>query len=397
MGQLTKRDERQIALANVLLEKKKGTVQAVTGFGKTRVALLALSALARKRTLNKVWIIVPTIMLKKQWTALVEKFDVSVTVETIHAARKLGIIKADVIIMDEAHNFASEQSIRVFRKIHCDYLWCLSATMERNDQRHELIYQFAPLVGNVTMEEAEREGYVSKFAVYNLALKLEGEDKDTYDLITDIFDKNFRYFNRDLNTVQGVLRNPGYAASLAKRFNVETGILMGKARACYKAMMERKKFLSEHQRKLDIAKELIDKSTDKVITFGSNIETVKRLTELLGKTSKSYHSQQTKKVREKIIENFNKPDSKIRTLNSARALDEGADIAGLTIAIVLSRTSTKRQNTQRMGRVLRAAPGKIATIVNIYFEDTQDEKWLNKQTEMLSTKKVYDAALINFD
>lgn len=386
------RDNRQLEIAKNLIEKKKGSIQAVTGFGKTRCALLALAMVRTKIT--SITVLVPTNNLEDQWNDELKRFsDLSVSVMTYSKARKLKNIYADVVIVDEAHNAVSEQTYPVFKTIESEYLWCLSATLERNDQRHALIFKHAPLIDEVTIEEAEKNGYVSEYTIYNLPIDLTGKDKETYQKIDKAFQYYFAYFSRNLATVQGVLKNPFYAANIAKNLEMETGVVMGMARKCMKYMKERQTFLNTFPEKLTLAREIAEKATGKVITFHSDINSVVELTKMIGKESKSYHSKQPKKTRENIVNEFNK--GSFRVINTARALDEGADIQGLETAIVCAGTSVKRQSIQRLGRIIRASPGKQAVMVNIYIRNSQEEKWLNSRLGTLPCKTVESIEDIN--
>lgn len=394
---LSYRDVRQRQIANKLLKKKKASFEAVTGFGKTRVALLGLMALDRAKAIKTVLVIVPTTNLKKQWESKLQQFSFDWKVLVINTARKQPSLKADVVILDEAHNYASEQSLTIFKLINPEYLWCLTATMERSDQRHLLIYKQAPLADSVAMWEAEKYGFVSSYELYHLALTLEGQDRIDYRNIDDSLERSFKYFHRSWDAAMSVLRYPNIAKSSAAALGLETGFLIGQAKNVMRATNERKTFLATHPIKLRVAKELTDRLDAKIITFAANVSGVKKLTEMMYGDAQSYHSQQKKPVRQKILEEFNKPNSKIRILNTAKALDEGADVHGLSVAIILSGTSSKRQNIQRMGRVLRAAPGKKAIVVDMYFEHTQEDKWLKKRSFGLKGTLVKDPSLIKID
>jgi superfamily II DNA or RNA helicase len=95
-------------------------------------------------------------------------------------------------------------------------------------------------------------------------------------------------------------------------------------------------------------------------------------------------------AKQMAIENFKDPRSDIKVISTARALDEGFDIQGVSMAIVCSGTSTSRQDLQRTGRAIRWAPGKTGLMINLYIADTQDEKWLRQRQ-----KKTINATHVN--
>ena len=62
-------------------------------------------------------------------------------------------------------------------------------------------------------------------------------------------------------------------------------------------------------------------------------------------------------------------------LVSCRALDEGMNVPETAVAIVASSTASYRQRIQRLGRVLRPAPGKrMASIYTIYATNQEEER-----------------------
>ena len=56
----------------------------------------------------------------------------------------------------------------------------------------------------------------------------------------------------------------------------------------------------------------------------------------------------------------------VRTVVSARVLDEGVDVPGASVAIILGASGSERQHVQRVGRILRPAPGKRAIVYDIF-------------------------------
>lgn len=87
------------------------------------------------------------------------------------------------------------------------------------------------------------------------------------------------------------------------------------------------------------------------------------------------------------MELFRKGDRHV--LSTAKALDQGADLPDLSMALILAATSKPLQSIQRMGRVLRKKEGKRAVIVEVYAKDTQDEKWLQKRQRKTPRKAIH--------
>jgi superfamily II DNA or RNA helicase len=70
-------------------------------------------------------------------------------------------------------------------------------------------------------------------------------------------------------------------------------------------------------------------------------------------------------------------------LVTCRALDEGMNAPETTVAVIASSTSSERQRIQRLGRVLRPAPGKShATIFTIYATDVEDRRLKEEEKKL---------------
>lgn len=67
-------------------------------------------------------------------------------------------------------------------------------------------------------------------------------------------------------------------------------------------------------------------------------------------------------------------------IHTAKSLDEGADIKGLNLAIILSNTSSQTQKTQRLGRVIRFEEDKEAEVFTLVIKGTMEEHWFNTST-----------------
>lgn len=76
--------------------------------------------------------------------------------------------------------------------------------------------------------------------------------------------------------------------------------------------------------------------------------------------------------RERILARFR--DGAVRAIASARVLNEGIDVPDARVAIVLGGTLGAREHVQRLGRVLRPAPGKHAVAYEVVSSGTIDER-----------------------
>ena len=108
---------------------------------------------------------------------------------------------------------------------------------------------------------------------------------------------------------------------------------------------------------------------DRVLIFTNDNETVYRI-------SRDFLipaiTHQTKvKERHETLGRFNAGDYPF--LVTSKVLNEGVDVPAANIAIVLSGSGTVREHVQRLGRILRPAAGKTATLYEVVARETGEE------------------------
>ncbi|MFQ5759222.1 MAG: DEAD/DEAH box helicase [Candidatus Bathyarchaeia archaeon] len=97
-----------------------------------------------------------------------------------------------------------------------------------------------------------------------------------------------------------------------------------------------------------------------------------------------YHSNMDMNVRKRNLREYK--SGKTSVLVTCKALDEGLDVPDTSVGIIAAATSSIRQRIQRIGRILRKAPGKnYSLIYTIFIEELEDE--IFKKTEMIDMQK----------
>lgn len=418
---------RQEQIVTKWLKILRGTLQAVTGFGKTRVAVLIIQKMLTRDPQRTTLVIVPSAKLYDDWTNpttghLAVYGLTGVTVAVINTAIR-HTYQTDLLVLDEIHNYAAETFKQVFAKVQYKWLLGLTADISRLDGKHDLLEQFAPVFDTVDMREAQREGYVSKFIIYNLAVKLSLADQLTYEKLTNQMNNTFARFGHDFELAKRCSAGKAMGGDRAcQAYARQMGWDQGKGKAdpwspesiakyaaqWGRGIRERKKLLYNAEGKLDAAEQVLRKFNQiKAITFAESTDFADELARRLAPEALAYHSglkpqvehyekvttyktkpnkveQKTRKlspatIRRKVLEQLADPGSPVRILATARALDEGFDVADIELSLVCSSTSAPRQDTQRSGRAIRYVEGKTALVVNLYIPDTQDEKWLRKR------------------
>lgn len=377
-------DRQKVCAKNWLKNKGKGTLVACTGFGKTRVALILIKALIAKHPKTKVLVVVPTETLKNQWISLLDQwgFGFNCDVQIINTVIK-NKYYCDLLIIDEIHRTPSNTFQEVFNVVKYKLILGLTATFERLDGKEKLIEKFCPVIDTITSEEALLSGWVSAYTEYLVLLDVD--DIDTYKAYNKEFQQHFEFFNYDFNAAMSMVGPKGYVkriqmrdemapdnASKEEKSNILKNITyhsMGFTRV----IQSRKKFINNHPKKLEIVRKIMAARKDsKIITFSKNVA----MAEAIENGKNVYTGKVTKKKGRVMIEDFDKAKSGI--LHSCDKLNEGADLHGANVAIILGLDSSKTKATQRRGRVIRAEAGKHAEIFNLVINNTVELEWFKK-------------------
>jgi len=92
------------------------------------------------------------------------------------------------------------------------------------------------------------------------------------------------------------------------------------------------------------------------------------------------------KERDSAFEKFK--NGKVTCLVSTTVLDEGVDVPDAEVAIILSGSSTERQLIQRIGRVIRYYPGKVAKVYEVVAQGTIEEKHATRRRAVLRDYRI---------
>lgn len=214
----------------------KGTVEAVTGFGKTYILILIIQRFHAKYPGQPIDIVVPKIPLLEDWTDPIRGHIVRHHLRDVHVFVVNTYIKFErrfpaILGLDEVHNYASEEFGKVFQiagvlpieestgKI--PFVLGLTATLERNDGKEEFIERYCPVIDTVTLDEAKREGYISKFKTYNWGLEFDEESKAKYDIHDDTFRNAFAKFNHNFDLAMACARAHVLTTTLSVPVKIE--------------------------------------------------------------------------------------------------------------------------------------------------------------------------------
>lgn len=416
----------------------KGTVLAVTGFGKTRTLLMGAEACCNSENAKgkrDVTVIVPTNYLKEEWETKLKGYNFPSKVYTIQTLiRRFNArsrLKTSLLLADEIHRYTSEQFGTLFSIVNYDFVFGASATIDFTDEKYNIISRLCPVVDRVDLEEARENNWVSEFTIYNLAVKMTPEEERKYKKLNEKYGKYFSIFSWNFDLARKCLSDDTICSELANRIRWDEQAVKIYAVQFFRIVQERKLFLYNLESKKNAAKQIINRFSDRIfITFSESTDFAEELAEDLGDKAVAYHSNLKtlvtdpkgkviahavdvdgktrykagnkiytweqikaaypdmkltlfgkKRRRDEAIKKFKDGRTKIRVVSTAKALDEGADFPNISASIVTSGSSKTRQSIQRLGRMIRYKEGKDAFQVELYAKDTQDERWLEKRQE----------------
>lgn len=364
-----------------------GIAQYPTGFGKTYTAIQAVLGMIRKKDIKSVLVVVPTLELKSQWEKELKLHKVTIAnVLVINTAVK-GFHDVDFLILDEIHRYAAETFKEVFVRAKYKYVMGLTATLERADGYHEIILEYLKVFDQISVDEALKNGWISPYEIYNIAVPFSEEDAKAYKKS----DNAFKHFAAKLG-------RGGQAFKMAQQYlKGSDKALQGIAGAYFNSMRQRKKICLNNSNKIAATKSIVDLFSDRNgLIFSATTEFADQLQDKLGDISMTFHSKLKKKEQEYVIKRFKDKRTKVRMLSSVKALNEGFNVPECSLAVIAGSNSTKITFIQQLGRVVRYQEDKKAIIINLYTPDTQEEKWMNNRIEGIDEKSIHNVTLDEF-
>lgn len=376
------RDERQEESVRKWLKNKgKSTVVAATGVGKTRIAIKCIQKVRSKYPLLSVLILVPTELLKNQWLEELDKWGLGVNTEVkvmMGASKKEYC--CDLLIIDEAHRINSEIIANVFKVVSYKLILGLTATFERLDGRHEILAKYAPVCDTITIEEAQLNGWVSKYKDY--VVLIDVDDIDIYKSYNKEFVEHFEFFQYDFGKAMSMIGPKGLSNRLAYRDELCKGddsmkketlkAITYHATGFIRSIQNRKKFVQNHPEKLRLAEEIIKyRPNTKIITFSANTKMAESFS-----TGYVYTGKEGKKKNRMTLEEFSTLSG--GCLHSVKLAEEGMNLPDLSVGIMLGVNSSKTKAIQTLGRVIRLSENKTAEFFTLVINNTIETEWMRK-------------------
>ncbi len=383
------------ALVNWKANNYRGIANAVTGAGKSRLALAAIRDLLAEG--GKCVVVVPTVVLLKQWAELVEdalpqvrvgragngrdddlnRHDVVVTTVATARQRTFALPPQTIglLVADECHRTASEMN-----KLSLDERFArrlgLSATHERSDGAHDTVLMpyFDKVIYELGYDAAISAGVVAQVRVAFVGVDFTPEEAERYTVLV----KQLAKLRKSLIREYGCRPAP-FAVFLDDVIRLRGGTMKAgiAANRWLSGWREKRNLLAETPAKIDALRHMapILRDADRSLIFTQSIASATSLNEtLVGATisSEVHHSQVDTTERSEVMERFSAGETK--ALVSVQTLEEGVDVPDADLAVIIAASKQQRQMIQRMGRVMRRkSDGRDARFVIVFVRDTDED------------------------
>ena len=371
----TLRPYQEEALKAWIENDYKGIIALPTGAGKTVVAIAGIAEL-QVRTL----VVVYTREQVRQWIQAVRRFTdaggmvgayygeekrlAPITVTTYQTAyRRLREFAPyfSLVIFDEAHHLPAEKFRAVAIGMPAPYRLGLSATIEREDGKHEEIF---PLLGGVVYHtspgELTRQGYLATYTIIQRKVDLLPNEKKKYMELR----RRYQVYARG-RTFQELLE-------AAKKGDQD-------AIQAIRIHKEMTKLIQHSEAKLREAEKIIRNELakgSKIIVFTQYKSQAEEIARRVG--GLLLHGGLDKARRARVLEEFRASPSGVLVVTTVG--DEGIDIPDANVGVLLSGTGSQRQFIQRLGRLLRPKNGaNTARLYEIIAAGTSEEYQARKR------------------
>ncbi|MEM2196884.1 MAG: DEAD/DEAH box helicase [Sulfolobales archaeon] len=373
---VTLRDYQREAIDRWVKNGHRGVVALPTGSGKTLVAIAAIAETG-ERTL----VVVITKDHVKQWyEELLKATDVPpemigfyyseekrlapITITTYQSAfRYISRLAPHfgLLVVDEVHHLPAEKFKAIALGSPAPKRLGLSATPYREDGKHVELF---PLMGGVVYYKLPAElaeaGYLAQYEVITVKVGLKPDERKKY------LELKKKY--RDL--VNG-----------AKFEDVLEAARRGDRRAieALKLVTEMRKIVQMSESKIEKVKEIVEKEKGaKIIVFAHYVDLARRIAEEVSGYLLTGDTEGPK--REEVLRSFRERREGVLVVTTVG--DEGLNIPDATVGILVAGTSSPRQFVQRLGRLLRPSPGKVARLYEIITKGTAEELHAKKRKDL---------------
>jgi len=398
MRDLELRDYQQQAIQNWEKSSMRGCVVLPTGAGKTAIGIKAIQKINASAL-----VVVPTIDLMEQWANNISKY-LSIgnnqNVKNIHIG-KLGGGEDDLqaitvatydsayirapaignqfklIIFDEVHHLPAPGYRSIAEQFIAPYRLGLTATIEREDELHDLIpYLTGGVVFRLGSQELSDQKYLAEYTIDRIQVNLTPEEQKEYET------NHVKFLTS--------LRQLGF--KVPSMYNLKRLIMMSnKNKIARDAMLARNKandIALNSKAKIDELQKILQQNKNsKTIIFTQNNKMVYALSNRFLIPYITYKT--IKEERRDVLDGFK--SGRYNAVVTSKVLDEGVDVPDAELGIIMSGTGSGRELIQRLGRILRPKQdGRKARLVELVSRHTRETNTSAKRITALKKNSTTD-------
>jgi len=373
------RDYQQKALDNWAKAGMRGCVVLPTGSGKTLVGAKAIEK-ANAASL----IVVPTLDLMDQWSAVLTRYFItssvsspsSSVVPTITTINKIGNLgggsediqpitvstydsaylraaflgnKFRLVVFDEVHHLAAPGYRTIAEQMAAPFRLGLTATIEREDSLHvDLPRLVGGVVFHVAPDVLAEQKHLAQYEVERRKVELFPEELVEYR-------RSMKKYHECLNSLRGGWDKGSTAGNYT--ISLEKLIMMsGRNPIAREALLARNKATNvalNSRAKLEELKEILAENKGvKTIIFTQYNNMVYEISNRFLLPFITYKTG--KDERKDVLKGFK--DGRYMAIVTSKVLDEGVDVPDAELGVIVSGTGSAREFIQRLGRLLRPRP-----------------------------------------
>ena len=356
------RPYQQEALQAWLEKRGRGVVVLPTGAGKSHLALMAIAA-KKRSTL----VVAPTLDLVRQWHATLSRaFECEVgiigggeynlqplcvtTYDSAYLHMERFGARFGMLVFDECHHLPTESYALAASCSIAPFRLGLSATPERADGGEAA---FPELIGDIVYRRdiVELSGsYLAEYAVQRIEVELNVDERLAYLRARECYQSFLRREGIRLASPSGWSQFLSHAARSRE------------GREAFLAFREQRRLAFAASAKMDCVEALLaEHAGDRVIVFTEDNATAYAIARRCLAPIITHRS----KIRERVELLRDFAEGRYGALITSKVLNEGVDVPSANVAIVVSGSGSVREHVQRLGRILRQAPGKRALLYEL--------------------------------
>ena len=365
---------------------RRGVVVLPTGSGKTRVATAVLAA-SGVRALC----LVPTRALLQQWLAELGRVYTgpvgvlgdgehrveAITVSTFESAYRhmprLGR-EFELLVVDEVHHFGLGVRDEALEMSIASQRLGLTATPPDEAAQRRIEMLVGPVVHREHVSDLAGT-WLADFELIVVHLGLEADERARYDADHRIFSDVNRQFRKmhPFGTWQEFVS----AASQSLE-----------GRRALAAFRRSRRMLGLTRAKREAVGELLQRHrSSRILVFTADNDAAYAIAR--ERLVMPITCDISRAERERVLDAFRRGE--LRALISSRVLNEGIDVPDADVAIVVGGTGGQREHVQRVGRLLRPAPGKRAIVYELVTADTSETRRALERRRGLAAPRVAPA------